>query len=206
MNLKIVGAAPTIHAGQYFLAVAGVPFCFDFAMDTTDTLANGGLPLTNLTAGTPPANVSGYGLQNVNLVAGTAQICGTASSAVEGVTNEVMAPVATNSAGSVTGSIVFSAYAEANWVTSGDNLSPGTPGATSTSLFDPNQDLYQTGTQAAFGAPITGGLQDSQLTTTGREAGTITLVPLTSGSNTVTTATTSVFTSDNGGAESQPRG
>ena len=69
-------------------------------------------------------------------------------------------------------------------------------------LFDSNQDLWQTGTQAAFGDPITGGMQDSQLTTSGREAGTITLVPLTSGSSTVTTGTTSVFTSDNGGVES----
>ena len=119
LNLKIVGAAPTVHADQYFLAVAGKPFCFDFAMDTTDTLANGGLPLTNLTAGTTPANVTGYGLQNVNLVAGTAQICGTASSSLVATTSEVMAPVATNSAGSVTGSIVLSAYDPANWVTSG---------------------------------------------------------------------------------------
>jgi hypothetical protein len=202
LNLKIAGVAPTIHSDQYFNAVAGVPFCFDFAMDTTDTIANGGLPLTSLTAGTTPANVSGYGLQNVNLVAGTAQICGTASSALEGVTSETLAPVATNSEGSVTGSIAFSAYAEADWVSSGENLSPGTPGATSSSLFDSNQDLWKTGNQAAFGDPITGGLQDSQNTTTGREAGTITLVPLTSGSSTVTTATSSVFTSDNGGVES----
>ncbi len=202
LNLKIVGAAPTIHSDQYFNAVAGTPFCFDFAMDTTDTIANGGLPLTNLTAGTTPANVTGYGLQNVNLVAGTAEICGTASTALEGVTSETFAPVATNSEGSVTGSIAFSAYHTSNWVTSGANLSPGSPGATSTALFDGNQDLWQTGTQAAFGDPITGGMQDSQNTTTGREAGTITLVPLTSGSSTVTTGTTSVFTSDNGGVES----
>ncbi len=202
LNLKIVGAAPTIHSDQYFLAVSGKPFCFDFAMDTTDTLANGGLPLTNLTAGTTPANVTGYGLKNVNLVAGTAQICGTASSSLVATTSEVMAPVATNSEGSVTGSIDLSAYDPANWVTSGANESPGSPGATSTSAFDSNQDIYTSGAQAAFGDPITGGLQDVQNNgNPAREAGTITLVPLTSGSNTITTATTSVFTSDNGSTE-----
>ena len=192
LNLKLTGTAPTIHAGQYFNAVAGKPFCFDFAMDTTVTTTNGGLPLSSLTAGTAPANVTNYGLQNVSLAAGTAQICGTATSAVEGVTSETFAPVATNPYGSATGSIAFSAYAEANWTTSGGNLPLSDAGATATSLFDANQDIYQTGYQSAFGQPITGGVVDNN--SVAREEGTITLVTDTSGQNTAVTSATSVGT------------
>ena len=145
LTLTVKGTAPTFHAGQYYDGIAGVPFCFDAAADTV-TAANGGLPLTSITLGTTPAGVTNYQLENVNLAAGTAQLCGTISSAEENTTT-TMAPVFTNSGGSVTGSVTLSAYGSCNWTTS-----QGT-----TSLFDSNTDVYQTGSQSAFGAAITNG-------------------------------------------------
>jgi len=145
LTLTVAPVAPTFHAGQYFNGVAGVPFCFDAAADTV-TAANGGLPLTSITLGSTPAGVTNYSLQNVNLTAGTAQLCGTISSAEESHT-VTMAPVFTNSGGSVTGSVTLSAYGSCSWTSS----------AGTTSLFDANQDLYQSGSQSAFGAPITNG-------------------------------------------------
>ena len=145
LTITVAPTAPTFHAGQYFNGVAGVPWCFDAAADTVTT-ANGGLPLTSITLGTTPAGVTNYHLANVNLAAGTAQVCGTISASEEDTT-VTLAPVFTNSAGSVTGSVTMSAYGSCAWTSSG-----GT-----TSLLDPNQDLYQTGSQSAFGAPITNG-------------------------------------------------
>ena len=97
LTVNVVGTAPTSHAGQYFNGIAGVPFCFDATTDTVTT-ANGGLPLTSIALGATPANTTNYHLQNVNLAAGTAQVCGTIS-AVEEDSTTTLAPVMTNSGG-----------------------------------------------------------------------------------------------------------
>ena len=75
--------------GNYFSAIKGVPFCFDLEVSAgqvgptgTNPGSAGSLPLTGLTAGTTPANVSNYSIQDVNLTAGTAQICGTNNNTV----------------------------------------------------------------------------------------------------------------------------
>ena len=104
------------------------------------------LPLTSLTAGTTPSGVTNYSVQNVNLAAGTAQICGTDTNTVASAP-ATMAPVATNSGGSATDSIPLWSQNECTWTSSGATVT----------MFDSNQDLEQAGTQSAFGQPITNG-------------------------------------------------
>jgi uncharacterized repeat protein (TIGR01451 family) len=134
----------------------GVPFCFDLAV-TTSTSGGassgslGSLPLTNLTAGTTPANVSNYSIQDVNLAAGTGQICGTNNNTVASAP-VTMAPVATNTGGSATDSIPLWSQNECTWSSTGTGLS------TAVSMFDSNQDLEQAGSQSAFGQSITNGV------------------------------------------------
>jgi uncharacterized repeat protein (TIGR01451 family) len=142
--------------GNYFSAMKGVPFCFDLAV-TTSTSGGassgslGSLPLTNLTAGTTPANVSNYSIQDVNLAAGTGQICGTNNNTVASAP-VTMAPVATNTGGSATDSIPLWSQNECTWSSTGTGLS------TAVSMFDSNQDLEQAGSQSAFGQSITNGV------------------------------------------------
>ena len=131
-----------------------MPFCFDLEVSAgqvgptgTNPGSTGSLPLTSLTAGTTPANVSNYSIQNVNLAAGTAQICGTNNNTVASAP-VTMAPVATNSGGSATDSIPLWSQNECTWSSSGATVS----------MFDTNQDLEQSGSQSAFGQPITNGV------------------------------------------------
>ena len=63
--------APTWAEGQYFAAIQNVPFCDDVSV--TNSAA---LPLTSITAGTAPSGFNNYSIQDVNLNAGTAQVCG----------------------------------------------------------------------------------------------------------------------------------
>ncbi len=142
--------------GNYFSAIKGVPFCYDIAVTTSTsggatTGSPGSLPLTSLTAGTTPANVSNYSIQDVNLAAGTGQICGTNNNAVASAP-VTMAPVATNTGGSATDSIPLWSQNECTWSSTGTGLS------TAVSMFDANQDLEQAGSQSAFGQPITNGV------------------------------------------------
>ncbi len=140
--------------GNYFSAIKGVPFCYDLEVSAgqvgpTGTLPGslGSLPLTSLTAGATPAGVSNYSIQDVNLAAGTAQICGTNNNNVASAP-VTMAPVATNSGGSATDSIPLWSQNECTWTSSGATVS----------MFDSNQDLEQSGSQSAFGQPITNGV------------------------------------------------
>ena len=127
--------------GNYFSAIKGVPFCYDLEVSAgqvgpsgTHPGSLGSLPLTSLTAGTTPADVSNYSIQNVNLAAGTAQICGTNNNTVASAP-VTMAPVATNSGGSATDSIPLWSQNECTWTSSGATVS----------MFDSNQDLEQSG-------------------------------------------------------------
>jgi hypothetical protein len=106
------------------------------------------LPLTSITSGTTPSGFANYQIENVNLTAGTAQICGTDNNtpATSG-TPPTMAPVATNSGGSATDSIPTGSQNECTWTSSNGTVS----------MFDPVQDLEQVGSQSAFGQAITGG-------------------------------------------------
>ena len=140
--------------GNYFSAIKGVPFCYDLEVSAgqvgptgTNPGSTASLPLTSLTAGATPANVSNYSIQNVNLATGTAQICGTNNNTVASAP-VIMAPVATNSGGSATDSIPLWSQNECTWSSSGATVS----------MFDANQDLEQAGSQSAFGQPITNGV------------------------------------------------
>jgi hypothetical protein len=106
------------------------------------------LPLTSITSGTTPSGFANYQIENVNLTAGTAQICGTDNNtpATSG-TPPTMAPVATNSGGSATDSIPTGSQNECTWTSSNGTVI----------MFDPVQDLEQVGSQPAFGQAITGG-------------------------------------------------
>jgi uncharacterized repeat protein (TIGR01451 family) len=149
LDLKVVGQAPTFATGnEWYDTVAGTPFCYDWVTGSV-TQANGGLPLTSITAGTTPANVTDYQVRNVNLANGSAQLCGVMSAAEEKSETD-LAPVATNPWGSVTGSIPMSSYQPCTWTTTTTN-------GETTSVFDPNENTEQTGSQSAFGQPITGG-------------------------------------------------
>ena len=205
LNLKIVGTAPAIHADQYFLAVAGMPFCFDFAMDTTDTLANGGLPLTNLTAGTTPANVTWLrsterqpgGRNRADLRHGLfgprrrhdQRSHGTCCHQLRGKCDGQhrllrLRPRPTGSPPAIT-------------------CRPGLPVRPPPACSTPTRTSTSPVRSPPSVLPSQGACRTRRTTTNpAREAGTITLVPLTSASSTVTTGTTSVFTSDNGSTES----
>ncbi len=135
--------APTWAEGQYFAAIQNVPFC-----DTVSVSNSASLPLTSITAGATPSGFTNYSIQDVDLATGTAEVCGTDTNApVSSGTPPVLAPVANNSGNSVADDIPIASYGSCSWTTS-----KGT-----TQLFDANQDLYQTGTQSAFGAGITNG-------------------------------------------------
>jgi chitinase len=141
--------------GNYFSAVKGVPFCDTIEVSAgqvgpsgTNPGTTASLPLTSLTAGTTPNNVTNYSIQDVNLTTGSAEICGTNNNNVASAP-VTMAPVATNTGGSSTDSVPLWSQNECSWSTSGTS--------TSDSLFDSNQDLYQAGSQSAFGQPITNG-------------------------------------------------
>ena len=135
--------SPTWTSGQYFAAIQNVPFCDDVAVSNSASL-----PLTSMTAGVTPSGFANYSIQDVNLATGTAQICGTdTNSPVASGTPPALKPVATNSGGSATGTIPIGSYGPCNWTSS-----KGT-----TSEFDPNRDLYQTGSQSVFGAAIVNG-------------------------------------------------
>jgi large repetitive protein len=135
--------APTWATGQYFDAIQNVPFCDDVSISNSAAL-----PLTSITAGATPSGFTNYSIKDVNLAAGTAQVCGTdTNTPVSSGTPPNLAPVATNSGGSATDGIPIGSYGACTW----------TSGAGTVKAFDANQDLYQTGTQSAFGASITNG-------------------------------------------------
>ena len=131
-----------------------MPFCYDLEVSAgqvgptgTNPGSTGSLPLTSLTAGATPAGVTNYSIQDVNLAAGTAQICGTNNNNAASAP-VTMAPVATNSGGSATDSIPLWSQNECTWSSTGATVS----------MFDSNQDLEQAGSQSAFGQPITNGV------------------------------------------------
>ncbi len=129
--------------GQYFAAIQNVAFCDDVSISNSATL-----PLTSLTVGATPSGFTNYKIQDVNLTAGTAQVCGTDTNApVSSGTPPDLAPVATNAGGSATDDIPIGSYGSCSW----------TSGKGTTQVFDAKQDLYQTGTQSAFGAAISNG-------------------------------------------------
>ncbi len=135
--------APTWTTGQYFDAIQNVPFCDDVSVSNSAAL-----PLSGLTVGATPSGFTNYRIANVNLAAGTAQVCGTDTNApVSSGTPPDLAPVATNAGGSATDGIPIGSYGACSW----------TSGKGTTQEFDANQDIYQTGTQSAFGAAITNG-------------------------------------------------
>ncbi len=86
--------------------IKNVPFCHDIAVIN----GPGSLPLTSMTAGTTPSGITNYSIKNINLAAGTAQLCGTdTSTPLTTGTPPAVAPVATNTGGSATNSIpIFS--------------------------------------------------------------------------------------------------
>jgi hypothetical protein len=158
-TLKVSQPAPSWATdgstdGNYFSAMKGVPFCYDLEVSAgqvgpsgTNPGSTGSLPLTSLTAGTTPSGVTNYSLRDVNLAAGSAQICGTNNNNVASAP-VIMAPVATNSGGTATDSIPLWSQNECTWSSSGATVS----------LFDANQDISQSGSQSAFGQPITNGV------------------------------------------------
>jgi hypothetical protein len=143
LTLKVAQTAPTWVSGQYTSAIKNVPFCVDVAVSNAAAL-----PLTSITAGTVPSGITNYSVQNVNLAAGTAQVCGTDTNtpATSG-TPPALAPVATNTGGSATDSIPIGSQNECTWTASQGTVS----------MFDANQDLEQAGSQSAFGQPISNG-------------------------------------------------
>ena len=132
-------------AGQYLNAESGQPFCFDAVAETV-TAANGGLPLSNITVGSAPAGVTGFGLKNVNLANGSAYVCGT-EGRTPNTTTYSFTVTFTNSTGSVTGTIDLFIYGQCTWTSSTGTVS----------MFNAAEDLEQNGSQSAFGAPITNG-------------------------------------------------
>jgi hypothetical protein len=142
-------AVPTWTGSQYAGVLQNVPFTIPIAV-------TGGAPLTAMTPGAAPANVTGFGLTNVNLTTGTADMVGTYTAAANGT--PVNATVtATNASGSATLTFVLEAYT-CSWASSA---------GTTTALFDSNQAEYVTGSQSTYGAAITNGVV----------AGTTTLSP-----------------------------
>jgi hypothetical protein len=138
--------APTWVTGQYFSAIKGVPFCYDVSISNSAAL-----PLTSMTAGATPANVTNYSIQDVNLAAGTGQVCGTNNNTAASAP-VTMAPVASNGS-SATDSVALWSQNECTWASTGTGLS------TAVSMFDSNQDLEQAGSQSAFGQAITNGVK-----------------------------------------------
>jgi len=142
-------ATPTWTSGLYAGVLQNVPFTIPIAVAS-------GAPLTAMTVNTAPANVTGFGLANVNLTSGTADMVGTYTAAPSG--SAVTAKInATNSSGTATLSFTIVAYS-CSWTSSSGST---------TSLFDANQAEYVTGSQSSYGAAITNGVT----------AGTTTLSP-----------------------------
>ena len=84
----------TWATGQYFDALHGIPFCDDVSVSNAASL-----PLTSITVGATPSGFTNYSIKNVNLAAGTAQVCGTDNNTANSSTSPpVLAPVATNGA------------------------------------------------------------------------------------------------------------
>ena len=137
------GTAPTFPADQYTNAESGQPFCYA-AQAATVTAANGGLPLTSITLGSAPAGVTNWHLGYSNLTTGEAYACGTEGSAA-GNSSSFTVTFA-NSTSSATGTIDIYTYAN----TCGWSSTTGT-----VSEFNAAEDLYQNGSQTAFGQPIT---------------------------------------------------
>ena len=137
-------AAQTAPAwnSYYFGVIQNVSFCYDISV----TGAGSMLPLTGMTAGSTPSGMTNYGLENVNLTTGTAQICGKDTNAAS-TTHVTIAPVATNGGGYSTLSATTADYGKCTWTASG----------ATTTVEDANQDLDLTGSQASFGSAITGG-------------------------------------------------
>jgi uncharacterized repeat protein (TIGR01451 family) len=158
-NLTVTQPAPSWATsgttdGNYFSVIKGVPFCYDIEVSAGQVGPTGtnpgspySLPLTSLTAGTTPSGVANYQIRNVNLTAGTAQLCGTNNNNAASAP-VTMAPVATNTNGSATDSIPLWSQNECTWTSTGSTVS----------MFDANQDLEQSGSQSAFGQPITNGV------------------------------------------------
>src|SRR6476619_6091686 len=63
-------AAPTWPSGQYMGVLQNVPFTIPVAITA-------GAPLTSMTVVTTPSNTTGFGLTNINLTTGTADMVGT---------------------------------------------------------------------------------------------------------------------------------
>jgi hypothetical protein len=142
-------ATPTWPSGLYAGLLQNVPFTIPIAV-------TGGAPLTSMTVNTAPASTTGFGLANVNLATGTADMVGTYTAAANGST--VTAKInATNASGTATLSYTLEAYT-CSWTSSAGST---------TSLFDANQAAYVTGSQSGYGAAITNGVT----------AGTTTLNP-----------------------------
>ena len=143
LTLKVAQTAPTWVSGQYFSAIKNVPFCDDVAISNAAAL-----PLTSITAGATPSGFTNYSIQNVNLAAGTAQVCGTdTNTPLTSGTPPTIAPVATNSGGSATDSIPAFSQNECTWTASQGTVS----------MFNANEDLEQVGSQSAFGQAISNG-------------------------------------------------
>ena len=145
LTINITQPAPTWTAGTYYSAIRNVPFCDNVAVSNAAAL-----PLTSMSVGVAPAGFTNYTMPaaTINLAAGTAQVCGTDTNApASSGTPPNLAPVATNSGGSTTASIPIGSQPECTWVASQGTVS----------MFDPNQDLEQAGSQSAFGQPITNG-------------------------------------------------
>lgn len=137
-------AAPSWPSSQYMGVLQNVPFTIPIAVSSSTTL-----PLTSMTVVTTPANTAGFGLANIDLVHGTADMVGTYTAAANGSSTSAVIK-ATNASGNSNGTFTLEAYT-CSWNTGG---SP----ASTTTVFDAKQSEYVTGSQSAFGAPITGGV------------------------------------------------
>ena len=148
LTLKVVPTLPAWNPA-YFSVLKNIPFCYNVSV----TGAGSMLPLTSMTAGTTPTGMAttgpnAYGLQNVNLANGTAQVCGEETTKSAGtVLTAGISPVATNGAGSASLGASTEVYGGCTWTASG----------ATTKVEDANQDLDVTGSQSTFGGAVTGG-------------------------------------------------
>ena len=132
-------ATPTWPGSTYMGVLQNVQFKIPIAVTA-------GAPLTAMAVNSAPANVSGFGLQNIDLTHGTADMVGTYTAAPAGST--VTASIkATNASGNSNGSFTLEAYT-CSWAST-----TGT-----TAVFDSNQSDYVTGSQSAYGTAITNGV------------------------------------------------
>ncbi len=144
LTITITQPAPTWPTGDYFNADPERPVLRRHRREQRWIAA----ARPSITTGAVPAGVTHLTIQNANLAAGTAQICGTdTNTPLTSGTPLNLAPVATNSGGSATASIPLGSQPECTWVASQGTVH----------MFDTNQDLEQVGSQSAFGQPITSG-------------------------------------------------